>query len=155
MKRHTAKGSGLVEFACSICVLSVITLLCLNVCILVFGTVVNDQCCRDAARAASQCNSSATALAVARAAVAAHKTDGYFITAPQVAASGVVYEDFGGRPLPDQVPKVSVTTTCKIRIPAPLLFFQANLTDGTINSVRTYVFPVTNYNLDIPGESQT
>lgn len=154
LKQRTAGGSSLIELASTIALLSVLIVVCVNISVLLFATLINDQACRDAARAASHAESNGAARTSARAALAAHPIDGYYVTAISIADADVVYQDYAGNPTPEQVPTVQVTTTAQIRLPTPLIFFTAKLgRNGTMPCRATYTFPLTNYSVAIPGES--
>jgi hypothetical protein len=146
------QGMQLIEVACSAVALAVMTIFCIDACVVLLGFMFNDSACRDAARAASQSSSAAAALLIAQTTVAAHKGDGYFWSTPQVASSDVVYQDYGGNITTTNVPYVTVTSRCTIRMPAPLLFLGSNLKpDGTFQSASCYTFPITNVNINIPA----
>lgn len=150
-----ANGMQLIELACSAVVLAVVVVFCVDVCVVLLGFMFNDSACRDAARAASQASSASQALQVAQATVAAHKGDGYFCTTPAINPSDVIYQDYNGNITETNVPYTTVTTTCTVRLPAPLLFLGANLKpDGSFQSTCRYTFPITNITMIIPGESK-
>ena len=147
------RGLHLVELACSAVALSVMAMFCLDACIVILGFMFNDAACRDAARAASQAKDSTTALLVAQKAALAHKGDGVFCSTPAITSSDVNYVDYGGNISSTNVPYVTVKSTCNIKMPAPILFLGANLKeDGLFQSVCEYTFPITNINVNIPGE---
>lgn len=142
------------EVAVSAVALTVMTVFCLDACIVVLGFMFNDAACRDAARAASQASTATAALSIAQTTASSHKGDGYFWTTPAVTASDVVFEDYNGVITATNVPYVTVTTNCSIKMPAPILFLGANLKpDGTFQSTCHYTFPLTNVTLTIPGET--
>lgn len=153
-KRRSARGIHLVELAASAVALSVMAMFCLDATIVLLGYMFNDSCCRDAARAASQAKDAVSALKVARTTALAHRGDGIFWTQPQIGDSDVFYQDYGGNISSINVPYVTVKTTCFVKMPAPILFLGANLKpDGTFQSICEYTFPITNINVNIPGET--
>lgn len=153
--KRNSKGVQLIEVAASAVALTVMTILCIDACIVVLGFMFNDAACRDAARAASQASTSSAALSIAKTTVAAHKGDGLFWSTPVITNSDVEFQDFGGKITATDVPYVTVTTNCAIKMPAPLFFLGSNLKpDGSFNSTCHYTFPLTNITLTIPGESQ-
>ena len=154
MRHRNRRGIHLVELAASAVALSVMAMFCLDACVVLIGYQFNDACCRDAARAASQAKDAASALKVARTTVLAHRADGYFCSQPNVADADVMYQDYGGNISSTNVPHVTVKTTCNVKMPAPLFFLGANLKDdGTFQSICEYTFPITNININIPGEN--
>jgi hypothetical protein len=122
--------------------ITVMALLCTNIGLLIMGAGINDKACRDAARSAAQASNYTAALKAARAALQGHVTDGYFVSAPAMADTDLVYEDFAGNPPTDTSPYVSVTTTTVVRIPAPFMMYGATFgAGGTQTFRRTYTFP--------------
>ncbi|MBX9571196.1 MAG: hypothetical protein K2X77_20030 [Candidatus Obscuribacterales bacterium] len=154
LRLRNAAGTHLIELAASAVALSVMAMFCLDACVVLIGYQFNDACCRDAARAASQARDAASALKVARTTASAHKADGYFCSQPNITDADVMYQDYGGNISSTNVPHVTVKTTCNVKMPAPLFFLGANLKDdGTFQSISEYTFPITNININIPGES--
>ncbi len=136
-------GHSVIEFGVAAGMITVMTLLCTNISLLIMAASVNDKACRDAARAAAQASNYTGALKAARAALKGHPTDGYFVSTPVMNDSDLVYEDFGGNPPPDTSPFVSVTTTTVVRIPAPFLMYGAQFgAGGTQTFRRMYTFPI-------------
>jgi Flp pilus assembly protein TadG len=141
--RKTTKGHSIIELACVAVFMVVMALLSANIGIVALGASVNDRACRDAARSAAQGSNSTQALALAQAALAAHPADGYFVTQSTLVTADFVYQDYGGSPPTDTSPYVSVTTTNKVRIPAPILFLGCQFgPGGTLTFSRTYTFPI-------------
>lgn len=161
MKRHgrtagkrSNRGLQLLEVAASATALTVMTVFCLDACIVILGFMFNDAACRDAARAASQTKSATQALLIAQKTAQSHQGDGNFWSTPLVESADVEYQDYGGTFSAVNVPYVTVTTHCSIKLPAPLLFLGADLKpDGSFQSKCSYTFPLTNINLVIPGEA--
>ena len=148
---RATRGSQLAEVACSAVALAVMTIFCVDACVVILGYMFNDSACRDAARAASQASSASAALLIAQTTVTTHKGDGYFWSTPVITAADVVYQDYGGVITATNVPYVTVTTNCTIRMPAPILFLGARLNnDGTFQSTSRYTFPITNLTITIP-----
>lgn len=153
-KKRNQRGLQLMEVAASAVALTVMTVFCIDACVVVLGFMFNDAACRDAARAASQASTATSAMNVAKTTVAAHKGDGYYWSTPTIGTNDVVFEDYGGKITATNVPFVTVTTNCSIKMPAPLLFLGADLKpDGTFNSTCHYTFPLTNITMTIPGEN--
>jgi hypothetical protein len=124
-------------------VLLVIVMFCLDVCILAIGSGLNERACRDAARMAAQSPNYAGSLVLAQTAVKAYTGDGYFVTTPTVDPTKFVYNDFSGNPPSDTSPYVTVTTSCKVLIPAPIFVYGLNFSNGsTMTFTKTYTFPI-------------
>lgn len=149
---HSNRGSSIIELGTISSMLVVIAVFCANIGILALGSSINDRACRDAARSAAQASNYATALQMAEAALVAHQADGYFITSPQITASGFVYQDYGGNPPSNTSPYVQVTTTNQVRVPAPLFYMGGAVfgPNGTITCTRTYNFPIVKTTLYLP-----
>lgn len=138
-----SRGSNIIELAMLSVLFSIFAIFGLNVGFVIMGSQMNDAACRDAARAAAQGNNLANALNLAQASLRGHTPDGYFVSQPTLDTASFVYEDFGGATPPDTSPYVTVTTTCRVRIPAPIFFSGANVnTDGTMSFRKTYTFPI-------------
>ena len=141
--RSGSSGHVLIELSMLSVLFVVIGVLCLDVGYLILGSEVNDRACRDAARAAAAADNYATSLQLAKAAVAPHAADGTYVTSPLVDTTAFVYQDFNGSPPTNVSPYVSVTTHCKVRVPAPILFLgTAFLSSGAMQFTKTYVFPI-------------
>jgi Flp pilus assembly protein TadG len=138
------KGTQIIELGCVAIMLVIVTLLGTDVGIMVMGSSTNERACRDAARAAAQGNNYANALQLAQASLRQHRTDGYFLTNPQVDTTNFIYNDFAGNPPPNTSPFVSVTTFMDIRVPAPIMFAGAtfNPGNGQMRFTKTYNFPI-------------
>src|SRR5580658_4843340 len=107
--RRASGVAGYIEIIASALFVVVLALLGLDICLAIFGASMNDHACRDAARAASGANSQAKAWSLAQAAMKMYHPDGYFISAPQLVASGFAYNDYNGAPPADTSPYVTVT----------------------------------------------
>ncbi len=147
-----ARGHNLIELSCVLVLLLVVSLLGMDVGVIVMGSSTNERTCRDAARAAAQGSDYATALRLAQAAVVAHPVDGYYLSQPAINATNFVYQDFGGNPPPNTSPFVSVTTSLRVRVPAPVLFAGAefNPSNGLMTFNKTYTFPIVKTQLYLP-----
>lgn len=137
---HTIIELGMVAF-----LFSVIAMFCADIGFVMLASQLNDRACRDAARAAAQGSDYGAAVALAMAALAQHKGDGNFVADPALEIGEFQYEDFGGSPPPNTSPYVRVTTTCSVRVPAPI--FLGEVTFGTgesgiFNFSKTYEFPI-------------
>lgn len=141
--RNGASGSTLIELSMLSVLFVVMAVLSLDVGYVLMGSEMNDRACRDAARAAAQGDSYATALQLAQVAVVAHAGDGVFVSNPTVDSGAFSYQDFGGNPPPNTSPFVSVTTNTNIKIPAPIFFLGSAFGEnGTMRFTKTYVFPI-------------
>lgn len=151
--RRNRCGSTVIELAVTCVTLTVITLLCVDMSVVIFGTCEHDRCCREATRAASKAADQPTAMLMAQAALSASHTDGVYVTQPTFQASDMNFQNYGGSPLPNQVPTVTLTTHSTIKIPANIRFMQSSLfgNNGSINSTMTYVFPLTNVQAPVPS----
>lgn len=137
------RGHNIIELAMLSVLFVVFAIFALDIGFVIMGSQMNDAACRDAARAAAQGNSYANALNLARAALAGHRPDGYFVTQPTLDTGAFQYEDFSGSPPPDTSPYVTVTTSTTVRIPAPVFFIGASFgKDGTMRFSKTYTFPI-------------
>ncbi len=154
MKRKKT-GSSVIELAMCSAVIAVITVVCVDLAIVVFGTSVHDRACREATRAASKGSTKTTAIALAQAALAAGQTDGSYVSQPSFTDSDMTFNDFGGSPKPDELPTVTLTTHSQIKLPADINFFTASLgvQNGKFDSAVKYVFPLTNIQVPIPSEA--
>ncbi len=142
-KIRNRKATAIVELASISVLLVVISMFVANVLILSIGSGIAERSCRDAARMAAEGSSYETALQLAQAAVKGYKGDGYFITSPIVDVASFVYNDYGGSPPVDVSPFVSVSTSCQVHIPAPILVYGLNWgTDNNMTFSKTYVFPI-------------
>jgi Flp pilus assembly protein TadG len=152
-----AKGINAIEVAISSFLIIALGALGANITLVLYGMSLNDTACRDAARAACQQSTSATALQAATSQLSIHATDGYWVTQPTITTSGFTYNDYAsnnGTPPSSatiQSPYVSVTTQVFVRVPAPALFFgvqfsrqstAANGGNGMIQFQRNYIFPI-------------
>lgn len=139
-KAHTIIELGMVSV-----LFVVIAVFCADIGFVMLASQLNDRACRDAARAAAQGSDYGAAMALALAALAQHKGDGNFVADPALEIGEFQYEDFGGSPPPNTSPYVRVTTTCSVRVPAPVFFGDAVFgagESGTYNFTKTYEFPI-------------
>ena len=137
------KGSAILELAIIGVMFSVMTIFCLNILVLAIGSGVNERACRDAARMAGQASNYSDSLLLAQTAVKGYQGDGYFVSSPVVVSSEFVYNDFGGSPPANTSPYVKVTTSCQIRLPAPIFIYGLNFGNNTnMTFKKTYTFPI-------------
>jgi hypothetical protein len=163
------KGHTLVEISSTSFIVLVIGLFCLNIAFTLWGAILNDVSARDAARAAGQTNNEKDALRAALVSVQCHKTDGFFISQPNIVDASNNLQPIpatnGSKPAgyqnasgtfkyitlpselnpaePDTSPYVVVTTSCNIRLPAPILFFDFRINNNqSLSFTRQYVFPI-------------
>lgn len=157
VKLRNSNASVAVELAVGSFFLLTMMLLAIDVTVMMIGFSMNDRACRDAARAAAQCSDANAAQAAARAALMAHKGDGYWITTPILLTGGsnFIYSDNGGNALIiDPPPSVTVTTQITCRYPVPINFFGAKFGDngsglrGTSDFRKRYLFPIVKYQFD-------
>jgi Flp pilus assembly protein TadG len=140
----------------------VVTVLALDIGVMILASGTNERACRDAARAAAQATTSASALQAAQAACASHaQNGGYFASPPTVDSTTFLYQDFaatnGVPPQPNTSPFVRVTTQVTVTIPAPIVFMGLVKFGGpgqnTMNFRKTYVFPIVRAPLFLNGAS--
>jgi len=156
-RERNRRGTAAIEIACGSLFLMVLTLLALDISILMLGFEMNDRACRDACRAAAQQSSPQAAQNVAAAILKNHKTDGNFLSQPQLLTGPgqFIYQDFGGNPTAGN-PTVTVTTEMKVKTPVPLVFVGSTFGhDGDWVSdqwtfQKKYTFPIVTFNLVLP-----
>ena len=136
------KAGAIVELGFIASLLLIVTLFCTDVLVLILGSGVNERACRDAARMAAQGTSYKQALVLAQIATRAHQGDGYFITTPVVDVPSFVYNDYSGSPPADTSPFVTVSTSCQIRLPAPIFLYGLNFNPANMRFTKTYTFPI-------------
>jgi len=140
------RGLGLIEIAISCFLMIIMAAFGLDLTLIMLAMSLNDSACRDAARAAAQQSTYSKAVQAAQAQLQVHATGGYWITQPLLASTAApyfVYNDFAGNPPTNTSPYVTVTTTVKIRCPAPLFFFGVSFNqNGMIPYSRRYTFPI-------------
>lgn len=139
-------GLSMIEAAMGCFLMTCIAAIGVNITLLTFAASANDSACRDAARAAAQCNTSTVALQAAQAQMKLHATDGFFISQPSLTSTsspGFVYQDYSGNPPANTSSYVTVTTTVSVRVPCPILFFGVSTySNGSIVFTRQYSFPI-------------
>jgi Flp pilus assembly protein TadG len=143
MKRNN-KGSAAIEIAAGALVTIIIVAFALNICLILIHYDVNDQTCRDAARAAAQGSSQSEAQALAQTVIRAHNTANNFLS--PIAVSGFVYTDFGGQPPAGTSPFVTVATTSLVNTPVPMDLFGATLFSRVLTVRKSYTFPIVRLN---------
>jgi Flp pilus assembly protein TadG len=143
LKQRRKTAHSIIELAMLSVLFAIVAVFTLDIGFVITASQINDEACRDAARAAAQANNYDSAIRLARAALASHKTDGYFVTQPVLDAPSFVYEDYAGDPPENTSPFVTATTSVTVRIPAPVLFIGATFGEGgTMNFQKTYTFPI-------------
>ncbi|CAN5240781.1 hypothetical protein BH11CYA1_BH11CYA1_04920 [soil metagenome] len=137
-----AKGSLAVEFVCGCLLASVFVALGLHMSIAIFGAYSNDRACRDACRNAAQGQDLTEATKLAKVVLKSYQASS-FLSAPKISAP-IVYQDFGGRVMPQDSPYVQVSTSTDVTMPlGTLSFFNAGtLQDSKLSFVKTYTFPI-------------
>jgi hypothetical protein len=151
-KMRSASGSNVIELASTSLIMAVMTVMCIDVGTVVFGTITHNRACQQACRAAAQGNDSTRAISLARAVLKASATDGYFLSNPTFTDNELVYNDYNGQPTPTEVPTVTLTTHADIRLPAGASFAGALLgaPDGVIHSACNYTYPIMNFQQKVP-----
>ena len=140
---RSQKANAIIELAVISPLFVVMALFCLNILILTTGSGINERACRDAARMAGQATNYADSLLLAKTGVKPYQGDGFFVTSPVVNTAAFVYNDFGGNPPASTSPYVSVTTSCQVRIPAPVFLYGLNsMSNGYMTFTKTYTFPI-------------
>ncbi|MBN8662527.1 MAG: pilus assembly protein, partial [Candidatus Obscuribacter phosphatis] len=132
-------GSAAIEIAVASLLFVIFVILAFDMLVVVWGYSVVDSAARDAARAAASTSNAAAGLQAAQQAALAHRTDGYFVSQPKVAATAT---DFIYVTPATGSPYVAVTTRADVRLPVPIQFFGAQLKDGLLPYARTYTFPI-------------
>lgn len=146
---RAARGSSFIEIAASVFLVVIVAALGVDVVLLIFGASVNDSACRDAARAAAQASDYGKSLSLAKASVNNHRTDGYMISQPVI--TNFDYHDYlPGTPPPNETPYVLVATRVTVRLPAPLFFFGAQFTNGTMQFIQSYAYPIIKTKILLP-----
>ena len=140
---RSRRASAIIELGVITPLFVVMAMFCMDILILTTGSGINERACRDAARMAGQSTNYAGSLLMAQTGVKAYRGDGYFVTNPVVNTTSFVYNDFGGSPPPNTSPYVTVTTSCKVRIPAPIFLYGLNaMNSGYMTFSKTYTFPI-------------
>ena len=144
-------GSAFIELSLFAPLLVVVSLLCLNMGMVLWGISRNDQACHDAARAAADGKDPVDAFNRAKAELLGVHADGYWFTPPHLISAKCQYEDFSGTPPADQSPYVTVTTSADVRIPVPILYFGASFNSvstntsgqsGVFTATKSYTYPL-------------
>lgn len=141
-RQRNNKASAILELGLISALLVVISLFCLDISVLVLGSGSNERACRDAARMAAQATNASKALALAQLASRAYQGDGYFVSTPVVDTPSFVYNDYAGKPPVDTSPYVTVTTSCKVRLPAPIFLYGLDFNNPNMTFSKTYTFPI-------------
>ncbi|MDR3616191.1 MAG: hypothetical protein P4L53_21710 [Candidatus Obscuribacterales bacterium] len=150
---RSTNGIQTIELAFGSLAIILMTMLALDLLIPMLGNSVLDRAARDAARAAASQGSLSNAIKAANAALASHKTDGFWITQPVLTSTSspaFVYNDYGGDPTKGN-PYVLVTCATTVRMPIPIAMFGSTLngTDGNggVKFTRAYQFPIIKFQL--------
>jgi hypothetical protein len=185
--KERLRGITAIELGAVVSILIVICALALNIAVLIFAADMCDRACKDCARSAGQMSKVGQAVDAMQASLSTHPVDGTVIqslraelvTYEDYLASGnngsptttstngpigTTTAGTPGVPLPgaggagsSPGPFVSVRTTLVARIPAPIVFFQANFGgdanaqqgalaagNGLITFQSLYTYPITN-----------
>ncbi|HNM52073.1 MAG TPA: hypothetical protein PKN86_20300, partial [Candidatus Obscuribacter sp.] len=154
--KERLRGITAIELGAVVSILIVICALALNIAVLIFAADMCDRACKDCARSAGQMGRVGQAVDAMQASLSTHPVDGTviqslnaelityedYLAAPNngspttTSTNGPIGTTTGGTPgvpLPgagglgsSPGPFVSVRTTLVARIPAPIVFFQAN-----------------------------
>jgi Flp pilus assembly protein TadG len=115
-QRRRSWGTISLEMAIASIFLVIFGLLGADIGYSLYGADFNDRACRDAARAAAQCNNSNSATNKVNAILQAHQCNGAFISGPVL--DNFVYEDYSVDVQPaNSSPFVTVTTHTRINMP--------------------------------------
>jgi hypothetical protein len=139
---RNTRGAAILELGFIATLTVLITLFCVDVLVLLIGSGSNERACRDAARMAAEATNYNNALNLAQLASKAYQGDGYFVTTPVVDKTSFQYNDYGGSPPSDTSPYVSVSTSCQIRLPAPIFLYGLNFNRSNMTFTKTYTFPI-------------
>jgi Flp pilus assembly protein TadG len=144
---RNARGQSSMELALGAILMITLSALVMDMTLLNFAMCLNDSVCRDAARAAAQTNTQASALQAATAQLKLHATDGIFVSQPVLTSTSspdFVYNDFGGNPPANTSSYVTVSTSVTVKVPAPIVFFGAKFyaSNGTLVMKRRYTYPI-------------
>lgn len=145
MQRTRSRGGhNIVELACCLLGFAIVSVLSVDIGIVCLASSTNDEACRDAARAAAQGTTYATALGLAQSSMLSHKANSPYMSDPTVDTSVFEYQDFGGSPPPNTSPYVEVTSYMTVRVPAPVNFagLQFYPSNGNTQVRKTYQFPI-------------
>lgn len=140
-RARKASGNVSIELGVSLPVVAAVLCICINLAITLLSARANDLACRDAARAAAQCDTATKALKAAQAAAAGHTFLG---RTPTVVASSFSYDDNGGVALPENGPgpRVKVVTSFKADLPLIAQFYGAGFDATSLEFRRQYTFPI-------------
>lgn len=143
------KGLSFAEVSVTAFFVIVFAAMGVDLALLIFSASVNDAACRNAARAAAQGSDYGKALALARAALKANRTDGHFITQPAI--THFEYQLFGNNPPANETPYVQVRTEVTVRLPVPIMFFGANFNGGNnLIFKQIYAYPIVKTKILMP-----
>lgn len=136
----------MLELAFSTMLIAMMALFALDigVALLCYGNL--DRTARDATRAAAQGTSRIEAQKLATAAMRNFAMPEMIVSAPQVIA--FEYNDFGGAPPPGQSPFVKLALRSRVKVPAPIFLFGADIPSSPVFITRGYTFPIVRLNID-------
>lgn len=151
-----AKAATVVELASTAIFFIVLTLLMADIAILVVANQTNNEACRDAARAAGLAPPDKARTAADGALTAHQRVDGTFIKSLRITQFR-----YNGLPPrwgtadsldPANQPTVFVTTEISVRIPAPIIFFNAEFKgqNGDLTFTSSYLYPILNLETSNP-----
>ncbi|MBX9722197.1 MAG: hypothetical protein K2X81_12430 [Candidatus Obscuribacterales bacterium] len=148
-QKRNARGASLIELAVVAAYIPLVALISVNLGVGVFAAGVNDNACKDAARAAGQRSTKEDAIDAAKAIVGRY-ADTSLLGKPQVlveACDFEVFPDADDNPQPSKGPFVTISTQSVVNLPAPLIFDGTTFT-SSIKLGSSYTFPILN-----PGRS--
>lgn len=140
------QGSAMLELAFSTMLICMMALFALDigVALLCYGNL--DRTARDATRAAAQGSSRAEAQKLATAAMRNFAMPEMIVSAPQVIEFR--YNDFGGIPPAGQSPFVTIALQSRVKVPAPIFLFGADIPSSPVFITRRYTFPIVRLSID-------
>lgn len=153
------RGSLFIEFICVAWTMVVVALIGLNCGILMLGAQLNSNACREAVRAAAEQDSAQAALRAARLATTRFAASSSIVQSPPTVQDGTWFEyqtfpDQMGKPQRSRHPFVKVTTTATFRMPAPVMFNGAAMTDR-IEFRQTFSYPLLHLDRNMMAMSAT
>lgn len=147
VKGRSRKGSVLLEFVCVTWMFTLAALVGVNCGVLAFAAAINDAACREAVRAAAEQNSPEAARQAASAALSRFSVESPIMSSPQLRQSSEqdfqfqTYAGEDGRTQLNRGPFVRVSTEVRTKMPAPIIFSYAGLTDN-LQFVQSYNYPL-------------
>lgn len=140
-KRRNNHGNVSIELAVALPVVIAVLCIAINLGLTLLSARANDLACRDAARAAAQCDDLEQALQAAKAAASGHA---FFGRSPRVVVEEFSYDTNGGDTLPPSGagPNVKVVTAFRADLPFIARFYGAGFDNETLEFRRAYTFPI-------------